>query len=221
MWSVPQRLKTLAEVEVRQGRYADADDAYDRASAFVDSLVGNYSSVLAKTAVITASSEIYTEHFALVARQLHQLPKAYSIVEQVRGRVLADLLMSGSARPGEAANTEKAIARLRIKLMAPTPPREVQRIRDQIFMAEQARWITPDISILKARSRETIGIAAGAAESQSVDGYPRVRSRRSAVVLPRHYAFQREDRRVASQAADRRVGCGVSESGEGETVRRC
>src|SRR5665213_3968095 len=79
MWSVPQRLKTLAEVEVRQGRYADADDAYDRASAFVDSLVGNYSSVLAKTAVITASSEIYTEHFSLVAKQLHQLPKAYSI----------------------------------------------------------------------------------------------------------------------------------------------
>jgi CHAT domain-containing protein len=158
MWSVPQRLKTLAEVEVRQGRYADADDAYDRASAFVDSLVGNYSSVLAKTAVINESSEVYTEHFALVARHLHQLPKAYSIVEQVRGRVLADLLMSGSARPGEAANTEKAIARLRIKLMAPTPPREVQRIRDQIFMAEQARWITPDISILKARSRETIGI---------------------------------------------------------------
>jgi CHAT domain-containing protein len=67
--------------------------------------------------------------------------------------------MSGSARSGEAANAEKAIALLRIKLVAPTPPREVQRIRDQIFMAEQARWITPDISILKARSRETVGIA--------------------------------------------------------------
>src|SRR6185312_8740312 len=129
IWSVPQRLKTLAEVEVRQGRFADADEAYDRASAFVDSLVGNYSSVLAKTAVITASSEIYTEHFALIAKQLHDLPKAYSIVEQVRGRVLADLLMSGSARPGEAANTEKTIARLRLKLTARTPPREVQRIR--------------------------------------------------------------------------------------------
>src|SRR5665213_993075 len=204
MWSVPQRLKTLAEVEVRQGRYADADDAYDRASAFVDSLVGNYSSVLAKTAVITASSEIYTEHFSLVAKQLHQLPKAYSIVEQVRGRVLADLLMSGSARSWEAVNTEKAIARLRIKLMAPTPPHEVQRIRDQIFMAEQARWITPGISILKARSRETIGIAR--VQQSLLDGNPRVRDRRSAVVLPCHYAFQREDRRVVSQAADRRAG---------------
>jgi CHAT domain-containing protein len=159
MWSVPQRLKTLAEVEVRQGRYAEADDAYDRASAFIDSLVGNYSSVLAKTAVISASSQIYTEHFSLVTQHLHQLPKAYAIVEQVRGRILADLLMSGSVRSGAAANTERTISQLRIKLMAPTAPRDVQRIRDQIFMAEQARWVTPDISILKAQSRETISIA--------------------------------------------------------------
>jgi CHAT domain-containing protein len=159
MWSVPERLKTLAEVEVLQGRYADADDAYDRASAFIDSLIGNYSSVLAKTAVISASSEVYTEHFSLVTGHFHQLPKAYAIVEQVRGRILADLLMSGSVRPSDATNTERTISQLRIKLMTPTPPRDVQRIRDQIFMAEQRRWVTPDISILKARSRDTIGIA--------------------------------------------------------------
>ncbi len=158
VWFVPERLKTLAEVEVRQGKYAEADNTYDRASAFVDSLVGNYSSVLAKTAVITASSEIYTEHFSLVAQHLHEVPKAYSIVEQVRGRILADLLMSGSTRSSGAAGTEKAIAGLRIELMSPTPPREVQRVREQIFMTEQARWVTPDISILKARSHDTIGI---------------------------------------------------------------
>lgn len=159
MWSVPQRLNTLAEVEVREGKYADADNAYDRASAFVDSLVGSYTSVLEKTAVTTAASDLYAEHFALVARHFHQLPKAYAIVEQIRGRILADLLMSGSTRSAAAANTEQAIARLRIKLLAPNSPHNVQRIRDQIFMAEQARWITPDISILKARSHETIGIA--------------------------------------------------------------
>lgn len=158
MWSVPQRLKTLAEVEVRQGRYAEADDAYDRASIFIDSLVGNYSSVLEKTALINASSEIYTEHFSLVARHFHKLPKAYAIVEQVRGRILADLLMSGSVRSNEAAKTERAIALLRIKLMTPARPRNMQRIRDQIFMAEQARWVTPDISILKGHARDTIGI---------------------------------------------------------------
>jgi len=159
IWSVPQRLKTLAEVEVRQGKFAEADEVYDRASAFIDSLVGNYSSVLEKTAVISASSEIYTEHFSLIARHFHQMLRAYSIVEQVRGRILADQLMSGSVRSGEAANTERTISRLWIKLLTPTAPREIQRIRDQIFVAEQARWVTPDISILKAHSRETVSLA--------------------------------------------------------------
>jgi len=28
---------------------------------------------------------------------------------------------------------------------------EVRQIRDQIFLVEQARWITPEISILKAQ----------------------------------------------------------------------
>jgi CHAT domain-containing protein len=158
-WSVPQRLKTLAEVETQEGKYAEADDAYNRASTFIDSLIGTYPSVLDKTAVITASSEIYTQHFALAAQHFGDVPKAYTIVEQVRGRILTDLLMSGSVRSSEAANVERAIARLRIKLAAPTAPRDVQRIRDQIFLAEQARWVTPDISILKARSRDTISLA--------------------------------------------------------------
>ncbi len=159
LWSVPQRLKILAELETRQGKYAAADDAYDRASAFFDSLVGNYSSVLEKTAALNAASEIYAEHFSLVAQRFHETAKAYSIVEQVRGRILADLLTSGSARSADAANVEKTIARLRLKLMTRSSPREVQQIRSQMFLAEQARWVTPDISILSARSRETIGLS--------------------------------------------------------------
>lgn len=159
LWSVPRRLDTLAQVEVREGRYAEADDTYSRASAFVDSLIGNSTSVLEKTAVLTAASDIYAEHFSLAAGKLHQIQKAYSIIEQVRGRILTDLLMSGSARSAVAANEERTVARLRIKLLAPNSVRDVQRIRDQIFMAEQSRWVTPDISILKARSNETISLA--------------------------------------------------------------
>jgi CHAT domain-containing protein len=156
MWTVPSRLKALAEVEISQGKYVEAGDAYQRASAFVDSLIGNYTTVLEKTAAITASSDVYTGYFALAAQHFHNLPEAYGIVEQVRGRVLADLLMAGSTRSVQAANAERTIARLRIKLMSPAPARDVQRIRDQIFQAEQTRWINPDISILKARVRDTV-----------------------------------------------------------------
>jgi hypothetical protein len=64
-WSVPQRLQTLAELQVSQGKYADAKATYDRAGAFVDSMIGTFPSVLDKTALIRASSELYSEHLRL------------------------------------------------------------------------------------------------------------------------------------------------------------
>jgi len=66
-WSVPQRLKTIAELQVSQSKYAEADRVYDQAAAFIDSLIGNYSTVLEKAALLTASSELYSQHFTLVA----------------------------------------------------------------------------------------------------------------------------------------------------------
>ncbi|HXI43584.1 MAG TPA: CHAT domain-containing protein [Bryobacteraceae bacterium] len=158
VWSVPERLKTLAELQTSQGKYADADRVYDRAAAFIDSMIGNFSSVLEKTAVIRASSEMYSQHFSLVAERLNDPTKAYAIVEQVRGRITTDLLMAGSVTSDEAKKTERAVSQLRLKLRAARSTNEVRRVRDQIFMVEQSRWITPGISILKAQSHNTIEI---------------------------------------------------------------
>ncbi len=158
IWSVPLRLQTLAELKISRGEYPEADRVYDRAAAFVDSTVGKVSGVLDKTALIRASSELYSQHFCLIAQHLDDPAKAFSIVEQVRGRVTTDLLMAGSVTPEEAKESERAISQLRLKLMGARSTAEVRSIRDQIFMAEQSRWITPEVSILKARSHETIGI---------------------------------------------------------------
>ena len=66
-----QRLKALAELQVARGRYAEADRVYERAEAFLDAMIGNASTVLEKTAVITASSQIYSRHFALIAEHFN------------------------------------------------------------------------------------------------------------------------------------------------------
>src|ERR1700733_4418526 len=71
LWAVPQRLQTLAEIQVARGRYEEADRVYDRAEDFLDSLIGNASTVIEKTAVITASSQIYSQHFALIANKFN------------------------------------------------------------------------------------------------------------------------------------------------------
>ncbi len=83
VWAVPQRLQALAELHVARGRYAEADRVYERAEAFLDAMIGNVSTVLEKTAVITASSQIYSRHFALIAEHFNNPQKAYAIIEQV------------------------------------------------------------------------------------------------------------------------------------------
>jgi CHAT domain-containing protein len=158
LWAVPQRLMTLAEIQVARGRYLEADREYDRAEAFIDSMLGNLSTILEKTAVITASSQIYAEHFALLADRLKDPPKAFAIIEQVRGRVAADLLRTGTENQTAGEKTERAISQLKLKLMAAKSTEDVRELRDEIFMAEQAKWITPGVNILKTKSRETIGI---------------------------------------------------------------
>ncbi|HLG97906.1 MAG TPA: CHAT domain-containing protein [Bryobacteraceae bacterium] len=158
LWAVPQRLVTLAGIEVARGDLAGADRVYDRAEAFVDSMIGNLSTAFEKTAVITASSQIYTEHFALVAGKLNDISKAYSIIEQVRGRVAADLLSAGLASQAGEEARERTISQLKLKLMAAKSTEDVRKLRDQIFMAEQAKWISPGADILRTKSRETIGI---------------------------------------------------------------
>ena len=157
-WSVPRRLQTVAMLDIKQGKYAEADRIFDRASVFVDALIGNYSSVMEKTALITASSELYSQHFALVADRFNDAPKAYSIIEQVRGRVTTDLLMAGAVAPVQARKDQRAISQLRLKLASARSTAEVRQIRDQIFMVEQTRWITPEISILKAKSHDPVSM---------------------------------------------------------------
>ena len=158
LWAVPQRLQALAQLQVARGRYAEADRVYDRAEAFLDAIIGNVSTVLEKTAVITASSQIYSQHFAMIAEKFNDPQKAYTIIEQVRGRVAADLLAAGSMAPAGAKRVERAISRLRLKLMAARSTDEVRSLRDEIFMTEQTRSINPGVSVLKSKSREMVGL---------------------------------------------------------------
>ena len=157
-WAVPQCLQALAEIEVSRGQYAKADDIYDRAGMFIDAMIGKYSGVLEKTALIKASSTLYTRHFALVGDRLHDPAKAYTIVEQVRGRVITDLLMAGSVATNEARRDQRRLSELRLKVLSARSTADVRKLRDEIFLVEQSRWVTPEISILKAQSRQTVGI---------------------------------------------------------------
>jgi CHAT domain-containing protein len=153
---IPPALHRLAEVQISQHKYAEADRTYDRAANIQDVMIGNADSTLGKTALIKAASDLYAKHFALVAEHIGDTGKAFAIIEQVRGRVMTDLLMAGGNTSPESLETEKKIARLRLKLMASRSDRQIRELRDEIFSAEQSRSVSPEISILKSSVHRTI-----------------------------------------------------------------
>jgi CHAT domain-containing protein/tetratricopeptide (TPR) repeat protein len=153
---IPSALGSLAQVQISEGKYAEADQTYDEAAAIQDAMIGNAESTLGKIALTKAASDLYAKHFALVANHIGDTKKAFAIIEQVRGRVMTDLLTSGASSFQASRETENRVARLRLQLMTARSDKDVRELRDDIFLAEQSRWVTPEISILKSGFHRTI-----------------------------------------------------------------
>jgi CHAT domain-containing protein len=155
---IPRLLGVLAQIQIAQHKYVAADQTYDRAAAIQDVMIGNADSVLGKTALIKGAGDLYAKHFALIAEHSGDAAKAFAILEQARGRVMTDLLMSGAKASPDAVAAEHKIAQLRLNLMSAHSNQDIVQLRDAIFMAEQSRSITPEINILKAKEHQVISL---------------------------------------------------------------
>jgi CHAT domain-containing protein len=153
---IPKLLNVLAQIQVSRKEYEEADQTYDRASTIQDVMIGNADSALGKTALIKGVGDLYEKHFGLIAEHGGDPAKAFTVVERARGRVMTDLLMSGDKTSPESLATEKNLARLRLQLTEAHSDKDVEKLRDQIFLAEQFRSVTPEVSILKAREHQVI-----------------------------------------------------------------
>jgi CHAT domain-containing protein len=153
---IPKLLNVLAQIQVSRKEYAEADQTYDRAATIQDVMIGNADSALGKTALIKGVGDLYEKHFGLIAEHGGDPTKGFTVVEQARGRVMTDLLMSGDKTSPESLATEKNLARLRLQLTEAHSDKDIEKLRDQIFLAEQSRSVTPDVSILKAREHQVI-----------------------------------------------------------------
>jgi CHAT domain-containing protein len=153
---IPKLLNILAQIQVSRKEYVEADQTYDRAATIQDVMIGNANSPLGKTALIKGAGDLYEKHFGLIAEHGDNPAKAFSVVEQARGRVMTDLLISGNKTSPESLATEKNLARLRLQLIDAHSEKDIEKLRDEIFLAEQFRSITPEVSILKTRVHQAI-----------------------------------------------------------------
>ncbi len=175
IYLLPLRLQALAQLQTSQGKYRDASATYDRASDILDAMIGNVTSAHGKIGLITAMSAVYAEHFGLVADHLNDTAKAFSVLEHARGRVTTELLMSGKPPDSpEELEIESQISRLNLELTRAKSAEQVRKIRDNIFLAEQARWLAPASGPWKSRPWETIPlerVRAGLAANQLILEY--------------------------------------------------
>lgn len=141
--ALPGRMQLLATLRVRQGRHAEADLMYRRAEDQVDAQLA-LTPTGARYLLLKSTSDIYTEHFALIAEHLPSVSAGYQIIERVRGRILADLLRRGSLGKTGNPAAEREISALRLRLARATSPAEIARTRDAIFFARHKRWIADE-----------------------------------------------------------------------------
>ncbi len=96
----PRALTALAELRLAQGRLSEADALFEAAEDVRESIIIKLHSSLEIGAMAGSMSETYLEHFRLAVRQ-RDIPRAFGILERVRGRSAASLLYSRKSEPTE------------------------------------------------------------------------------------------------------------------------
>lgn len=88
---LPRDLTALAEIEVAEHKYHEADHSYEQAEDVLDNILANQHSFEENTARAGSMSSTYLEHF-LLAQRMGNVERAFQIIERVRGRFVASKL---------------------------------------------------------------------------------------------------------------------------------
>ena len=150
-------------------------------------------------------SDVYTGHFALVARQ-GDTNKAFAVLERARGRALADLMRSSSGVAAtNNAQRDRAISQLQVRLLRASSPGERRRILSQLWDTEQSIGGSGSTNAKRSTTADE-SMALPSLQRRLTDGETDcLRSNRADLVLPRNRQKLRQPRRAGvSQAVNAR-----------------
>lgn len=139
VYELPHHLAVEASLQEELGQREAAENTYLIAERIVSTMLRNSPTAGLKKSVLAAMSEVYLGHFRLAAHE-KDFPKAYNVIEEIRGRVAADRLRATGAdhRPPPAvAAAERSLALLQMQLLDTSNPRQRQRISDALTESEQ------------------------------------------------------------------------------------
>lgn len=143
-YHLPEHLALFADIEAKKGNAERADALYSEATDVIDALLVNVTTRQIAGSLIATLSEAYLGHFKLAATRFSNPTKAYEIIEQARGRSLADALREKtetlSAEDEITVEAEGNINRIQLALLHETNRDRRQSLLDDLFAAEARHW---------------------------------------------------------------------------------
>ena len=137
---VPRSLAQLAAVEESRGKYHIADQLFTEATDVVEAILSTTTTANAKSSVAGSMDGIFLGHFELAAMHLNSPSKAFTVIEGVRGRSIADSLrfsrVSREPEPASLTRTEKEISQLQLRFLKAST-RERKRLLTDLLSLEQ------------------------------------------------------------------------------------
>ena len=139
---LPQHLALLAQIASERGNYARSDQLYSEATDVMNGLLVNVVRRQLKSSLIATLSDAYIGHFELAATKFGDINKAFEIIEEARGRTVADTLRGESESLSLSSDeisieAKQEITRIQLALMHETNPTTRESLLDQLFGVEQ------------------------------------------------------------------------------------
>jgi len=167
---LPKLLAQLADVQLSQGRRAQASELLQEADDLLEGLLTNASSPWVRGRILASMDEVVSARIRLEGERSGGDPgRLFAVLERARARSLVDLLharpLSDVRKPDDLRKGERRIAALQLQLLRTTGRASRQRLLDEIFIAEEQ--LAPMTTELFTRSRRTARGAATLREVQS------------------------------------------------------
>ncbi len=103
-YHLPQLLAIVAQQQSYRGQLRQAAETYEQALTLIDQLLVNVPTFRDKNVLVGIMSPVYQGYFRFAIDRLHNPVKAFDILEQARGRGIADFLREVSAHGRETAS---------------------------------------------------------------------------------------------------------------------
>jgi CHAT domain-containing protein len=140
-YHLPEHLALLARLDTARGDFDRAEQLYTEATDVIDALLVNVNTKQLKGSLIATLGDVYVGHFELLATKFSNPVRAYSVIEEARGRGLADALRGDretlTASDEGTVDAEKEINQVQLALLHETNPDRRQTLLDNLFAAEQ------------------------------------------------------------------------------------